>query len=321
MSKNKEFNLENYSDTEVKEDVVYKPDVDIVLQKEISDAIGMPGIRMGTVSAMYGLSNSGKTTLLIHMAAQAQKQNVVPILIITENKMDWNRAEKMGFDTSKSKCIIREDFEYLEDVYDYISQKIEDVKTGRLPKDVLILWDSVASTPSRESVEIDKTGSIKKKYGPQKSASVIGYYNPIIMKRVTSTRREDSKGLVGVVMLTQAYVKPAEFAGGIATIVPNGGEKIWFPLSLCLEIKEGMPLQATHNGRKITFGSVCKIKVAKNHLTSTSTNGEFVITADAIIANDPNTIAAYKKRAKDNWGESDVEIGEELYEELSTNYK
>jgi len=315
MSK-KEFDLESYSDTEVKEEVVYKPDMDIVLQKEVSEAIGMPGIRMGTVSAMYGLSNSGKTTILLHMAAQAQTQGVIPILIITENKMDWTRAERMGLDVSKSKCIIREDFEYLEDVYDYISQKIEDVKTGRLPKDVLILWDSVASTPSRESVEIGKDGSIKKKYGPQKSAAVIGYYNPIIMKRVTSTRREDSKGLVGVVMLTQAYVKPAEFAGGIATIVPNGGEKIWFPLSLCLEIKEGMPLSGTFNKKKYTFGTVCKIKVAKNHLTSTSTNGEFVITADRILPNDPQVIKEYQKENQHLWGLAGLEEAGEVLDEL-----
>jgi len=314
MSK-KEFELESYSDTEVKEEVVYKPDMDIILQKEVSEAIGMPGIRMGTVSAMYGLSNSGKTTILLHMAAQAQTQGVIPILIITENKMDWTRAERMGLDVSKSKCIIREDFEYLEDVYDYISQKIEDVKTGRLPKDVLILWDSVASTPSRESVEIGKDGSIKKKYGPQKSAAVIGYYNPIIMKRVTSTRREDSKGLVGVVMLTQAYVKPAEFAGGIATIVPNGGEKIWFPLSLCLEIKEGMPLSGTFNKKKYTFGTVCKIKVAKNHLTSTSTNGEFVITADRILPNDPQVIKEYQKENQHLWGLAGLEEDGEVLDD------
>ena len=91
MSKKQlDFNLEDYSDTEKKEDVIYKADKDIVLQKEVSDAIGMPGIRMGTVSAMYGLSNSGKTTLLIHAAAQAQKQGIIPILIITEIRWTGN---------------------------------------------------------------------------------------------------------------------------------------------------------------------------------------------------------------------------------------
>lgn len=297
----KEFNLEDYNESEVKTEVVYKEDTDIILQKEVSDAIGMPGIRMGSVSAMYGLSNSGKTTLMLHIAAQAQKQGIVPIIIVTENKMDWKRANEMGLDTSKSKCIIREDLEYLEDVYDYISQKTEDVKTGKLPMDTVILWDSVASTPSRESLEIAKDGSIKKKYGPQKSASVIGYYNPIIMKRVSSTRQIDSKGKVALVMLTQAYVKPAEFAGGMATIVPNGGEKIWFPLSLCLEIKEGMPLRATVEGKQIQYGTVCKIKVAKNHLSPVSTSGELVITSDKILPNDKNAIEVYKKENKHKW--------------------
>lgn len=297
-----EFNLEAYNEDESKEEVVYKPDVDVLLQKEVSEAIGLPGIRLGAMTAMYGLSNSGKTTLMLHAAIQAQRQGIVPILVITENKMDWERAQRMGLDISKSKCIIREDLEFLEDVYNYISQKIEDVKTGKLPKNVLLLWDSVASTPSRESLEIAADGSIKKKFGPQKNAAVIGYYNPIIMKRITSTRREDSKGVMGVVMLTQAYVKPAEFAGGMSTIVPNGGEKIWFPLSLCLEIKEGGPLRAKHEGRELTYGNVCKIKVAKNHLTETSTSGEVVITADAILPNDKSAIEEYKETHRELWG-------------------
>lgn len=312
----KEFNLEEYSDTEVKEEVEYKPDEDIILQAEVASAMGLPGLRKGTMNCAYGLSNSGKTSLLIHAAVEAQKQGVIPIMIITENKMDWDRARRMGLDTSKSGMIIREDLEYLEDVFNYISQKIEDVRTGKLPRDVLFLWDSVASTPSRESLEIDKDGSIKKKYGPQKNAAVIGYYNPIIMKRLTSTRRTDSKGTATLLALTQAYVKPAEFAGGMATIVPNGGEKIWFPLSLCLEVKEGKRLEATVNGGKIVWGTVCKIKVAKNHISDTSGSGEFIITGDSIIANEPSAIEAYKKANKDRWGrvESfDVDTGE-IYE-------
>jgi hypothetical protein len=302
--KEEDFDLEAYAGKEPEmEEIVYKPDLDITLQKEVSDAIGMPGIRMGTVTAMYGLSNSGKTTLLLHMAAQAQKQGILPILIITENKMDWERAAPLGLDISKSKCIIREDLQFLEDVYNYISIKIEDIKTGRLPRNVLFLWDSVASTPSVETMKIGKDGSIEKKYGPQKNAAVIGYYNPIIMKRITSTRHQESKHMAGLVMLTQAYVKPAEFSGGVATIVPNGGEKIWFPLSLCLEIKEGQQLTATVDGRLITFGTVCKIKVAKNHLSEISTSGDFVITSDKLIANDPKVIDEYKKTNREHWAQ------------------
>jgi len=300
MSK-KKFDLEAYSDSEDKVDVVYKPDEDIILQKEVSEAIGMPGLRKGTMSVAYGLSNSGKTNLMIQAAVQAQRQGVVPILIITENKMDWTHAQNQGLDISKSAAIIREDLEYLEDVYNYISQKIEDVKTGKLPYDVLFLWDSVASTPSVESMEISKDGSIKKRYGPQKNASVIGYYNPIIMKRLTATRREDSKGTATLLALTQAYVKPAEFAGGIATIVPNGGEKIWFPLSMCIEVKEGKRLQATVNGNKVVFGTVCKLKVVKNHLSDLSSSGEYVITGSGIIPNDPKAIEDYKKQHRDSW--------------------
>lgn len=301
MSKKQEFNLEDYSSNEGAVDVKYKEDILVSVTTPFAQAMNRSGIKLGEMTTFYGLSDSGKTSLLIHIAAQAQKVGIIPILIITENKMDWGRANRMGLDTSKSKCIIREDLQYLEEVYNYISKKVEDVKTGRLPANILILWDSVASTPSEESVEIDKEGNIKKKYGPQKNAAVIGYYNPIIAKRLALTRQEDSKFTAGLVALTQAYVKPPEFPGAPATIVPNGGEKIWFPLALCVEVKEGGSIQTTHKGRKITYGKICKLKVRKEHGKDITTEGEFVITADALLPNEKSILEEYKESHKAMW--------------------
>lgn len=296
-----EFSLESYSAAETKDEVTYKPDSWVELDPVLAKTFNMPGIKMGTMSGFFGLSNSGKTTLLLIMAVRAQQQGKVPILIITENKMDWGRAQQMGLDISKNACIIREDLEYLEDVYDYISQKVEDVKKGRLARDVVILWDSVAATPSKESLEIDESGKIKKKFTNQKNANVIGYYNPTIAKRINSTRQDDSAFSLALVMLTQAYIKPAEFAGGMATIVPNGGEKIWFPLTLMGRVKEGMPLKSTVKGRQITYGTVCKIDIVKNHINGLLTSGEFVITSDSLLENDPEVLKQYKENNKSKW--------------------
>lgn len=301
--KAKVFDLEAYQGTEdKKQDVEYNDSVQVPLHPELAKCMGMPSIKLGSVTAMYGLSDSGKTSVMLQMAIDAQRAGIVPILIITENKMDWSRAEKMGLDISKSKCVIREDFQYLEEVYDYISMKVEDCKKGRLP-DTMIFWDSVASTPSEDSLRIDKDGKIEKRFGNQKNANVIGYYNPIIMKRVTSTRTKDSESQLGLVMVTQAYVKPAEFAGGMATIVPNGGEKIWYPLSLCLEIKGGGTLNAIVKGQKIQYGTVCKVKVVKNHSSEISAAGDFAIAAGMILPNDPKLLKDFVDENRDRWAE------------------
>lgn len=311
MSKKEvKFNLESYAADDGKKDIVYKPDTIVPVTKPFAEAMNRPGIKLGEMTTFYGLSDSGKTSLLIHIAAQAQKQGILPILVITENKMDWKRAERMGLDISKSKCIIREDFKYLEEVYNFISRTVQDTLSGKLPMDSLILWDSVASTPSEESLEIDKDGNIKKKYGPQKNAAVIGYFNPIIAKRLACTREENSPATVGLVALTQAYVKPPEFPGAPSTIVPNGGEKIWFPLALCVEVKEGGSLQATHKGRKITYGKVCKLKVRKDHGNDFTTEGEFVITADELLPNEKDVLEDYKARHKEAWDITLQEVSE-----------
>ena len=308
MAKKEEFNLEDWASNDGKVEVKYKPEEVIPVTEVFAQAMNRSGIKLGEMTTFYGLSDSGKTSLLIHIAAQAQKQGIIPILIITENKMDWNRAQRMGLDISKSKCIIREDLQYLEEVYNYISRTVEAVKSGKLPSNVIMLWDSVASTPSEESMEIDKDGNIKKKYGPQKNAAVIGYYNPIIAKRIASTKQEDSKFSLGLVALTQAYVKPPDFPGAPSTIVPNGGEKIWFPLSLCVEVKEGGSLSATHKGRKITYGKVCKLKVRKDHGNDFTTEGEFVITADELLPNDKVALDAYRETHKTIWDQTLEEV-------------
>lgn len=304
----KEFDLEEFAGNEGKVEVEYKPDEIIPVTEVFAQAMNRPGIKLGEMTTFYGLSDSGKTSLLIHIAAQAQKQGMIPILVITENKMDWNRAQRMGLDISPKKCIIREDLQYLEDVYNYISRTVESVKHGRLPSNTIILWDSVASTPSKESMSIDKEGNIVKHYGPQKNAAVIGYYNPIIAKRIASTRQVDSKFSLGLVALTQAYVKPPEFPGAPSTIVPNGGEKIWFPLALCVEVKEGGALTATHKGRKLTYGKVCKLKVRKDHGNDFTTEGEFVITADALLPNDKDALDEYKESHKAIWDQTLEEV-------------
>jgi RecA/RadA recombinase len=301
--KGEEFDLESYSDSEKKTDIVYKPDTYFQLHPQIAAATGFKELPLGHLMAMYGLSDSGKSAIMLQMAADCQKAGIVPIFIITEKKMDWRRAVAHGLDTSKSKCIIRSDLKHLEDVYDYIAQKIKDVKEGRLPRNVMFFWDSVASTPSVESYEILADGSIKRRYGNQKNANVIGYYNPLIMDLLNSTREESSKHTAGAMFLTQAYIKPAEFAGGMATTVPNGGEKIWFPLSLCLEIKERMKLTATVKGRKVDFGRVTKIRVSKNHLSEIATEGDFAITCEGIVPNEPNVIKKIKDDNKDRWAE------------------
>jgi len=276
----------------------------------------MAGVPLGDVSMGYGLSDSGKTEFMLHLAKAASQQGVLPILIITENK--FKEARLQSFSLSGKNCIIKRNLKTLEDVYDYISQIIAKVKNKTLQRDVLILWDSVASTPSKETFEILKDGTIKKKYGPQKNAAVIGYYNPFIMDLITTTREKDSDYQVGLYMVNQAYVKPAEMPGGIPTIIPNGGEKIWFNLSLTIEFKEGMRLKAKKDGMDYAFGLVSRIKTVKNHVNGIYGENKIVFVDGDIIPNTPTAIDKYKKENRDKWSAFETV---ELEEDSGVDYE
>ena len=163
MSKEKEFNLEDYIEKEETTELVeYKEPEYVVLPSCLQKAIGIKGPLLGHLNMIFGLSDSNKTKTMIHTAKAAQQQGILPILVLTENKFNKSRAEAIGLDPKK--CIIKEDLTTLEDVYDYISVKINDVKKGKLNTNVMIFWDSVTSTPSKDSFEFDAEGKIKKKY-------------------------------------------------------------------------------------------------------------------------------------------------------------
>jgi hypothetical protein len=295
----KKFDLGSYAeDTETVDETVYKPLQYINMPKCFQDAIGLPGIPLGHSTMLYGLSDSGKTDVLLKIAREAVSQEILPIIIITENKMEKARLESMGL-KDKENCIVVEHLTTLEDVYDYISMKCTDIKNGKLKMNTMILWDSVAGTPSKDSFEIAKDGKITKKYGPQKNASVIGYYNPIVMKIITSTRQIDCDYSLGLFMLNQAYKNMPEFPGAPVTTVPNGGEKIWFPISLAIEIKEGKRIKVTQDGRDLEIGLVSKLKVKKNHVTGVNSMGEIVLAGSEMFENDEKLVKEYKERFKD----------------------
>jgi hypothetical protein len=303
MSKKREFNLADYIASQQKEipEIQYKEPEYVLVPEPLQEAMGMPGFPLGHISMLYGLSDSGKTGILLNAVKQAQDQGILAILIITENKLSKTRLLRAGIDLNN--LIIVEDLKYLETVYDYISSKTQEVLDGKLPVNVMIFWDTVAGCPSKESFEIKSDGRIEKNFDNRKNANVIGFYNNIIASRIAETRRKDVPATVGVVLVTQAYMgeKPKFPPGLPAPILPNGGEKIWFPLSVALEIKEGSRLSVTIKGETVQFGLVTKVKVKKNHLNELNCEGEIVLAGATIIKNDKHLIEKFKEDNKELW--------------------
>lgn len=294
----KEFNLKNYIKEDETEQTVYKPLQYIVMPKPFQDAVGLPGLPLGHSSMIFGLSDSGKTDILLKAAKEAVSQDIVPFIVITENKLDKVRLDEYGLIHGEN-CILEESLKTLEDVYDYISMKVEDIKTGKLKQNAFILWDSWAGTHAKDTVEIDKDGRILKKHSVMKNAQVGGQYNSIVMERITGTREMSCDYSLGLLMLNQAYTSPPAFPGLPPTITANGGNKIWFPLSLSILIKEGKRIKTTVNGKDYKIGLVSKLTVEKNHINGVYTDGEVFLAGSDMLENNDKLIKEYKDKFKE----------------------
>ena len=63
-------------------------------------ALGVGGLPRGRVTEIYGPESSGKTTLAIHVIAEAQKQGGICAIIDAEHAFDRFYAEKLGVDVN-----------------------------------------------------------------------------------------------------------------------------------------------------------------------------------------------------------------------------
>src|SRR5690606_33604376 len=100
----KKFDLNKYKESIKTADTPLKKDKYVILNEALQSVLGLPGIPLGHTTQVYGPSDSGKTSLAFHAAAQAQAQGILPIWIVTEAKVSWDRAKLMGVDPEN--CII-----------------------------------------------------------------------------------------------------------------------------------------------------------------------------------------------------------------------
>lgn len=311
----KKFNLDAFKKSVGTEPISYKPDQHVVVNECLQQVIGMPGIPLGHITQCYGASDTGKTSLLFHVAAQAQQQNILPILIITEKKVDWSRAKAMGFDKD-GFGIVNDSCQYIEEVFDFMDNILTRAANGELEgtNGCIILWDSVGNTLSKEEVTINKDGSTERKKTMMVAARAISQGMRTFSDKLNNTRQPKYPTTVGAMFLNHAYTQPATMPGMPPQQVPYGGTKIWYGSSLVLQTSKVSRLTAVVEGNRVDFGMVSKIAVKKNHLTSIANNGQFVIVADKIFPNDKDAIADYKEENREKWGNSELvaEEGESL---------
>ncbi|MFP4529375.1 MAG: ATPase domain-containing protein, partial [Candidatus Kapaibacterium sp.] len=61
-------------------------------------AIGVGGIPRGRIIEVYGPESSGKTTICLHVIAEAQRRGGLAAFVDTEHALDVNYAQRLGID-------------------------------------------------------------------------------------------------------------------------------------------------------------------------------------------------------------------------------
>ena len=310
---NKKFDLDSYKKKIKAREVVYKKDSYIPVDECLQAVLGLPGIPRGHVTQVYGKSDTGKTSLLFHLAAQCQATGELPIVYITEKKVDWARAKLMGFDKD-GFAIVEESYSTLEEVFEDMLVKLAEQAREELPKKIVFFWDSIGNTVSKDEFKDDKDGNRDIKATMMKAAKVIKGYMRHVGPKINETRKEEVPHEATLIFLNQAYTQPADpkIYGSRPKLVPYGGDGIWYAASIVIQTKKGgLKIDAQVGGIKKKFGSRSRLTIEKNHINGIEQSGEFVITPTSIIPDDPTAIKSYKEDHKDDWGNVEFVEGED----------
>jgi hypothetical protein len=269
-------------------EATYKPDRFFDLGDAFLDATSIPGPAMGHLNMFLGHSDTGKTTALVKTAVDAQKKGILPVFIITEQKWSWDHAELMGFNRSEDFYLFNSDFEYIEQITDYINEILDAQESGTIPHDILFLWDSVGSVPCKMTFE--------GKGGKQHNASVLADKIGMgLNQRITGSRRSDKPYTNTLLIVNQPWVELPDNPYGQPKIKAKGGEAIWLNSTLVFLFgnQKGAgttKISITKDKRKVKIATRTKISIMKNHVNGLGyEDGRILVTSHGFMRGKDDT--------------------------------
>ena len=289
------------------------------LGENFLDAVGVPGPAIGHLNMFLGHSDTGKPTALVKAAVDAQKKGILPVFIITEQKWSFEHAQLMGFQCEEvvdeetgeldwdGFFIFNNNFNYIEQITDYINELLDAQSKGELEYDLLFLWDSVGSVPCKMTFD----GKGGKQHNASTLADKIGMG---INQRISGSRKADSKYENTLVIVNQPWVELPDNPFGQPKIKAKGGESIWLNSSLVFlfgnQKNAGTTnISAVKDKRKVKFASRTKISVMKNHINGLGyADGRIIVTPHGFLAGKDSTeekksIEKYKGEQSAYWKE------------------